>query len=161
MKDKLRRTLVVLAILLVAAFLLIAIWRMGRQESSSDRAPTTEPVLSLTFADAGNIFWTTPTILARQEDLYKEFGLEVRFSDVQTGLAAKNAVLAGAADLGLVATTPIAAGALKDENSRLIATYVRSRALLKVARLCKGGQGDSLTPEGTAADWKSNKPRVG
>ena len=68
------------------------------------------------FADASTVWWTAPTIIARTHDLFTKEGLTVRTFDVTDGLASKNAVVSGNADIGLVASTPLAIGASKKKK---------------------------------------------
>jgi len=87
---------------------------------------------NLLFADAGTVWWTAPTIIARTHDLYSEEGLSVRAFDVTTGLASKNAVISGNADIGLVASTPLAIAASKKEKIIVLGSYIESSSLLAV-----------------------------
>ena len=96
----------------------------------------------LKFADAGKVWWTAPTIIARQDgwvdgsdsNLYTKNGLDLVAFDVNDGLTSKNAVLAGTADVGLVAATPLARGAYQKENEKLVvlASYVEATNLLAI-----------------------------
>lgn len=82
------------------------------------------------FADASTVWWTAPTIIARTHDLFTKEGLTVRTFDVTDGLASKNAVVSGNADIGLVASTPLAIGASKKEKIVILGSYVESSSLL-------------------------------
>lgn len=84
----------------------------------------------LTFADASTVWWTAPTIIAKTENLYKKRGLAVKAFDVTTGLESKNAVLNGKADVGLVASTPLAIGAVRNEQILVLGIYVASKNLI-------------------------------
>jgi NitT/TauT family transport system substrate-binding protein len=84
----------------------------------------------ITLADASVVWWMAPGIIARKNNLYEKNGLSVKSFDVQTGLASKNAVLSGSADIGLVATSPLATGAFTKENLIVLASYVDSNSLL-------------------------------
>lgn len=84
----------------------------------------------ITLADASVVWWMAPGIIAQKKGLYEKNGLSVKSFDVQTGLASKNAVLSGSADIGLVATSPLATGAFNKENLVVLASYVDSNALL-------------------------------
>lgn len=85
----------------------------------------------LIFADASTVWWTAPTIIAKTK-FFKENGLKVKAFDVNTGLASKNAVLSGSADIGLVASTPLAIGATKNEQLLVLGKYVSSKGLLSI-----------------------------
>jgi ABC-type nitrate/sulfonate/bicarbonate transport system substrate-binding protein len=86
----------------------------------------------LTLADASVVWWMGPGIIAQKQDLYGKHGLTVKSFDVQTGLASKNAVLSGSADVGLVASAPLATGAFTKENLVVLCSYVESNYLLSV-----------------------------
>lgn len=85
---------------------------------------------SILFADASTVWWTAPTIIARTHDLFTKEGLTVRTFNVTDGLASKNAVVSGNADIGLVASTPLAIGASKKEKIVILGSYVESSSLL-------------------------------
>src|SRR5213593_2107785 len=101
---------------LIALFALMGLVGCGR-------IPATK---TLTLADTEDNFFTAPTIILRDSKLLERRGISLAVINYPTGLAAKNAVLAKSADLGVVAVTPIAAGIAQGEDDRLIATYVRS-----------------------------------
>lgn len=97
--------------------------------SSSTPEPAEEELI---FADASKVWWTAPTIVAKSEGFFQKNGLKVKAFDVNTGLASKNAVLSGSADVGLVASTPLAIGATKNEQLLVLGKYVSSRHLLSI-----------------------------
>jgi len=86
----------------------------------------------LIFAGASSVWWTAPTIVAVDHDLFSKYGLEVRTFDVLTGLASKNAVISGAADIGLVAATPLAMGAYSEEPVEILCRYAQSKSLIAI-----------------------------
>jgi len=86
----------------------------------------------LTLADASVVWWMAPGIIAQADSLYSKNGLNVKAFDVQTGLASKNAVLTGSADIGLVATTPLALGAYNNDNLIVLCSYLQSGELISV-----------------------------
>lgn len=86
-------------------------------------------LLEIEFADASAVWWTAPTVLAQDQEFLAD-GLTVEAFDVTTGLASKNAVISGAADMGLVAATPLALGALDTEPVIVLGSYVQSDQLL-------------------------------
>lgn len=88
----------------------------------------------LVFAD-GVLFWTAPTLIANDSKLFEKQRLDVEIVRHTTGLGAKNAVVSKTADIGIVATTPIAQGLLQDEEMKIIATYMLSSEILKLVRL--------------------------
>jgi ABC-type nitrate/sulfonate/bicarbonate transport system substrate-binding protein len=86
----------------------------------------------LTLADASVVWWMAPGIIAQTDSLYSKNGLTIKAFDVQTGLASKNAVLSGSADIGLVATTPLALGAYNNDNLIVLCSYLQSNELISV-----------------------------
>lgn len=117
------------------------------------------PPGTITFGD-GVLFWTAPTKVARHEKLYKDQGLDVTIATFQTGLAAKNALLAGSVDVAMVATAPIASSVTKGEEIRVIATYVVSDSLLKLVSIRTDDE-IVLNDDGIRQDWSGDKSRVG
>ncbi len=87
---------------------------------------------TLIFADAGKVWWLAPTTIAKEDSLFNKHGLDVQTFDVTTGLASKNAVLSGSADIGMVASTPLAMGAYTNESIVILCCYVESDKLLSV-----------------------------
>jgi len=85
---------------------------------------------TITLADASVVWWMAPSIVAQKDSLYSKNKLNVRSFDVQTGLASMNAVISGSADIGLVATTPLAMAAFKKENLIILGSYIESNDLL-------------------------------
>lgn len=87
---------------------------------------------TLKFADASAVWWTAPTVVALDHNLFERHGIRVQAFDVQTGLASKNAVVGGTADVGLVASTPLAMGAYSRESVIVLGSYVESKSLLSL-----------------------------
>ena len=85
---------------------------------------------TITLADASVVWWMAPSIIAQKDSLYNKNSLNVKSFDVQTGLASMNAVISGSADIGLVATTPLAMAAFKKENLIILGSYIESNDLL-------------------------------
>lgn len=98
-------------------------------KSCNNESKTTE---ELTLADASVVWWMGPAIVAEQDKIFENNGLSVKTFDVQTGLASKNAVLSGSADIGLVATSPLAMGAFNKENLIVLCSYIESNDLLSL-----------------------------
>jgi ABC-type nitrate/sulfonate/bicarbonate transport system substrate-binding protein len=98
----------------------------------------------LTLADASVVWWMGPGIIAQKQNIYEKHRLTVKSFDVQTGLASKNAVLSGSADIGLVASAPLATGAFSNENLIVLCSYVESNALLSVITP-KSGDGSAFS----------------
>lgn len=117
------------------------------------------PPGNITFGD-GVLFWTAPTKVARHEKLYEAQGLDVTIATFQTGLAAKNALLAGSVDVAMVATTPIASSVINGEEIRVIATYVVSDNLLKLVSIRTDDE-IVLSDDRIRQDWSGDKSRVG
>jgi len=113
---------------LVSWFLLLLV-AVGTQSFTSCSHPEQD---QLTLADASVVWWMGPGIIAQKQEIYQKHGLSVKSFDVQTGLASKNAVLSGSADIGLVASSPLATGAFNKENLIVLCSYVESKSLLSV-----------------------------
>ncbi len=99
----------------------------------------------LTLADASVVWWMGPGIIAQKQNLYEKYGLAVKSFDVQTGLASKNAVLSGSADVGLVASAPLATGAFNKENLVVLCSYVESNYLLSVVTPTSDGDASAFS----------------
>ncbi len=88
----------------------------------------------LVLADSSISWWMAPTIIANEkidnETFYEKNGLTVNTFDMQTGLASLNAVLSGSADLGIVASTPIATSLANHKNIKILCSFVTSKSLL-------------------------------
>jgi len=70
------------------------------------------------FANNSNVWWLAPTIFI--SDFYESEKLNVRSFDVQTGVASKNAVLAKSADIGIIASSPLAMGGYEKEYNDIV-----------------------------------------
>lgn len=104
----------------------------------------------LTFALPTSDWWTAaPFILKESESFYKDQGIELDIADVSSGLASKNAVLAGTADLGLAAATPLALAAAREEKLVILGTYLRSSAVVGLVRRADAPPGQ-VPPEPVA-----------
>ena len=86
----------------------------------------------LTLADASVVWWMGPGTIAQKDSIYAKNGLIVKTFSMQTGLESKNAVVSGAADIGLTATTPLAMGAFQKENLIVLCSYMVSDNLLSL-----------------------------
>jgi ABC-type nitrate/sulfonate/bicarbonate transport system substrate-binding protein len=86
----------------------------------------------LTLADASVVWWMGPGTIAQKDSIYVKNGLNVKTFSMQTGLESKNAVVSGAADIGLTATTPLAMGAFNKENLIVLGSYMVSNNLLSL-----------------------------
>jgi ABC-type taurine transport system substrate-binding protein len=89
----------------------------------------------LTLADASVVWWMGPGTIAQKDSIYEKNELKVKTFSLQTGLESKNAVLSGAADIGLTATTPLAMGAFNKENLIVLCSYMESNSLLSLLSL--------------------------
>ena len=125
---------------LVAVLVLVATVLVGCAPAAAPGDPGLEV---LTFAETFE-FWTAPTLVASGLDLYAKEGLDVRVAKYNTGLDAMNAVLAGSADLGLVANTPVARAGFRPGELSLIATYFESDEIVKL--VARGAGEGKLTP---------------
>lgn len=110
----------------------LLVWSLGACGQPGGDAPGGRLIFAETFE-----YWTAPTLLAGALELYEAAGVDVEVVKFQSGLLAKNAVLSGSADLGLVATTPVAIAGFQDEPLVIIATYFRSDDVIKLVR--RGG----------------------
>jgi NitT/TauT family transport system substrate-binding protein len=110
-------------------WLLAAIWATACAGPPAAPAPPASD--RLVFAET-NDFWTAPTLLAGTLGLYRQAGLDVQVAKFQSGLAAKNAVLTRGADIGLVATTPLAIAGFQREPLAIVVTYFESDAIVKL-----------------------------
>lgn len=119
-----------LILLTLSLCLLTISCKFEKQEKRDTKAGI--QIDELTLADANPVWWMAPAIIAKKEKLYKKNNLEIKSFDVQTGLASKNAVVAGSAEIGLVATSPLAMGAYRKENLVILASYIQSNHLLSL-----------------------------
>ncbi len=87
---------------------------------------------SLVLADASFAWWMAPTKLANENELYEKNNLDIQIFDAQTGLASMNHVISGTADVGFVATTPLANAAYAKENLLVLGSYLESNGLLSL-----------------------------
>lgn len=119
--------LLVLGIAIAFSFLLFREPTTDDGESSGERVSH-----SLRFAEAKSVWWNAPLILADTRGIYDRYDLDLTLFDVSTGLASKNAVVQGNADIGMVASTPLVASALAGEDIVILGSYVFSADLLSI-----------------------------
>ncbi|MDR2496189.1 MAG: ABC transporter substrate-binding protein [Tannerellaceae bacterium] len=101
----------------------------------------------LTLADASVVWWMAPGSIAQQDSIYEKNGLNVTAFSLQTGLQSKNAVISGAADIGLTATTPLAMGAFNKENLIVLCSYMESNSLLSLLTSAQTNSSQFPEPE--------------
>lgn len=90
-----------------------------------------EFIYKLTFALPVADWWTaSPFIISQSDPFFKEKGLQLANLEVNSGLASKNAVVAGTADIGLSAATPLALAAARNEKLVILGTYLQSKAII-------------------------------
>jgi ABC-type nitrate/sulfonate/bicarbonate transport system substrate-binding protein len=100
----------------------------------------------LQFALPNSDWWTAaPFIVARNRSIFREHLLDMEFIQVNSGLASKNAVLAGTADMGLSAATPLALGAARQEAIVVLGQYLHSSAVVGLVGP-KGTIGSGVPP---------------
>lgn len=116
----------------ITIFILIVSIVVLLLQSCKTRNGSNEGMEEIILADASVVWWMAPGLIAQKDSLYKQNGLRVKSFDVQTGLASKNAVLSRSADVGLVASTPLALGAFSHENLIVLCSYVQSDHLLSL-----------------------------
>lgn len=111
---------------------------------------TRGPVGKLTFALPAADWWTAaPFLTSQSRPFFQGQGLELATFEVPSGLASKNAVLAGTADIGLSAATPLALAAAKGERLVVLGTYLHSAAVIGLVRP-RDLPANSLPPEPVA-----------
>lgn len=113
---------------LIVCGVVISLFLQGCNSCNSKKNKKDE----LTLADASVVWWMAPGIIAQEDSIYSKNNLTVNSFDVQTGLASKNAVISGTADIGLVASTPLAMGAFTKDDLIILCSYIESSSLLSV-----------------------------
>jgi ABC-type nitrate/sulfonate/bicarbonate transport system substrate-binding protein len=104
----------------------------------------------LTFALPAADWWTaSPFLIDESGSFFRSQGLQLATVEVNSGLASKNAVVAGTADVGLAAATPLALAAAKGEKIVILATYLRSSSIVGLLRP-RESTANSLPPEPVA-----------
>lgn len=89
----------------------------------------------LTFALPVADWWTAaPFIISQGGSFFTDNGVELATLEVNSGLASKNAVVAGTADIGLSAATPLALAAARNEGLVVLGAYLRSGSVLGLVR---------------------------
>lgn len=124
--------------LIVLGACILTLANCNSKESNTDE---------LSLADASVVWWMAPGIIADKEKIYENNGLTVNTFNVQTGLASKNAVLSGSADIGLVASTPLALGAFSQENLIVLCSYVESSDLIALVSTTPGDTARYVLPQ--------------
>jgi ABC-type nitrate/sulfonate/bicarbonate transport system substrate-binding protein len=101
----------------------------------------------LRFALPSNDWWTSaPFIVAKNRPIFQQHLLDMEFIQVDSGLASKNAVLAGTADFGVSAATPLALAAARGEPVVVLAQYFHSSVIVGLVGP-KGEIGFGVPPE--------------
>jgi len=95
--------------------ILCSILLLGCNSSNKDN--------ELTLADASVVWWMGAGAIAQIDSIYAKNGLKVKTFSMQTGLESKNAVVSGAADIGLTATTPLAMEAFEKEENFIVRLF--------------------------------------
>ncbi len=113
-------------------YLTIGIYSIILLQSCSSCNDGKQKVDEITLADASVVWWMAPGIIAQTDSIYEKNNLKVNSFDVQTGLASKNAVISGSADIGLVASTPLAMGAFNHDDLIILCSYVESKELISL-----------------------------
>lgn len=89
---------------------------------------------TIAFAEAGVAWFNAPTIVARMKSYYDKQQVNISSFDVSTGLASKNAVANGNADIGVSAATPIVFAARDDDKIVVLGRYLTSDKLISLIR---------------------------
>jgi len=88
-------------------------------------------IFALPVAD----WWTAaPFLLPQNAEIFKQKGLDLTTLEVKSGLESKNAVIAGTADIGVCAATPLAIAAAKKEGLVVLNTYLRASSIVGFVR---------------------------
>ncbi len=135
-----------------AVFLSSVLFVVGTMSSCTENT-------ELVFGD-GTSYWMAPTKLAKAEKLFSKYGLTVDVVEHVTGAAAKAAVLGGALDVAMTASTPLGASVLDRDELRVIATYMRSDFVLKLVRLKETDDVDVFDIKDVRKRWNADT-RVG
>lgn len=103
---------------------------------------------NLTFALPVADWWTaSPFLVTQSATSFRENRIEISTLEVNSGLASKNAVVAGTADIGLSAATPLALAAARGEKIVILGTYLNSSKVIGIIR-----------PSGTSAGARPPEP---
>jgi ABC-type nitrate/sulfonate/bicarbonate transport system substrate-binding protein len=123
----------------VAAICLIGT-NCGKQGASAS-------VHKLRFALPSNDWWTAaPFIIAKAQPIFQNHLLDMEFIQVNSGLASMNAVLAGTADVGVSAATPLALAAARREPIMVVKRYFHSSSVVGLVGP-SGSIGSGTPPE--------------
>jgi ABC-type nitrate/sulfonate/bicarbonate transport system substrate-binding protein len=88
-------------------------------------------IFALPVAD----WWTAaPFLIPESGEMFKRRDLELVTLEVKSGLESKNAVVAGTADIGLSAATPLALAAARNEGLVILGTYLRATSIVGLVR---------------------------
>lgn len=102
---------------------------------SDEQSGRVKAVGKLTFALPTADWWTAaPFILPSSKSSFQKRGLDLATLEVNSGLASKNAVVAGTADVGLCAATPLALAAAKREGLVILGTYLRASGIVGLVK---------------------------
>lgn len=83
--------------------------------------------LALPTAD----WWTaTPFLISQSDSIFSNNNIKLSSFEVNSGLASKNAVFAGTADIGISASSPLAMAAYKKEGLVVLGTYLSSSSII-------------------------------
>ncbi|MCC6585992.1 MAG: ABC transporter substrate-binding protein [Bryobacterales bacterium] len=88
----------------------------------------------LRFALPTADWWTAAPFIVDDGASFNKAGLKVETLEVASGLASKNAVVAGTVDIGLSAATPLVSAASKAEDVVVSGTYLRSTKIIGIIR---------------------------
>lgn len=109
---------------------------------------------TLTLALPTSDWWTAaPFVTPGGVAAVKDSAININILEVASGLASKNAVVAGTADIGIAAATPLAFAAANGEPLIILASYLRSSAVVGLVR--PKGSSNGTVPEEPIAYVKS------
>lgn len=116
------------------------------------------PKRKLTLALPGADWWTAaPFLISEYDSLLQLSALDISVFEVNSGLASKNAVVAGTADIGITAATPLALAASKREGLVVLGTYMTSYGVVGLIRSKNDDNDLPLTPiaivPSTISEW--------
>lgn len=88
-------------------------------------------IFALPVAD----WWTAaPFLIPQSANSFEQRSLELTTLEVKSGLESKNAVVAGTADVGVCAATPLAMAAARNEGLVILRTYLRGSSIVGLVR---------------------------
>lgn len=108
--------------------ILLGVIAVGFWIRSGNDAPRT-----VRLAEAGSVWWSSaPTLVMSTKGNLNSPGMVLEKFDVLTGLASKNAVVQGNADIGVVSSSPLVMAIAAGEPVVVLGSYMRSSHLFAI-----------------------------